>query len=663
MADNNSNNKTEKSTGEKAFSKSEKPEKPDKLKIITWTIVVIFILIFLVQNYLVINQGTTRHEDHHTLRALVYYKLINFNHTQEMRKIKAQPYPPITYLVTMVYFKLFGPSMKVARHSMSFFCIIFLLAMFGIGYELGNHYSGLAVMALAGSSPYLVTISRAYLDSFPQTAFTALAFYLLLKTNKYRNRKYCFLFAGALILSFLTKWSTAFFMIVPVLWFLAPNLTGSKRALRAFGIFALIISPSVFGSLWFFKNLNEGPMVTKWYWYYFFIIVVPSLLLLATARYFHLRWKKEKVLTEKVEAIINFAYVSSVFLILASCWYFWAGISIKSKIDIDAAGLPYGFHSREVFIKTKRSFTFNFFKSMYNLAPILMLVGLVYLYLLYMKRENLYDKLVLPVNVLVPLLVLMPLTSPRILYLISTVIFAAALGGYWVSYTGKAKKIITGFIMVISIISILAWAVIPGDIPMYKDVTSLIEKGTVIRQHTSFPLIFPAILCPEGPGPSYDLSSVITHISTEYVTLFRQKPWINVLTVYHSSDRAFSDTFPFNDPLQCGIMRQGIMVETMQHYMVDPQRQIPLNKPDLNVKSKMQSVNPYSSVQSYLNEPVLNPKARGGNFDYIVIFHDKGMEPTAAIDAVMNYFQAFSRNTGIYDIGQGLKATVISLSQ
>jgi len=425
-------------------------------RILALIFVVAFITFFLIQNCLFIEQETFfSSTDSHFIYALEYYDLIFSGIPANLINFS---YPPIVYLVTAVFFKIMGTSLDSAILSQQVFSLILLLAMFGIGYELGGYLSGAAVMSLAASSPLLVYHSRTYLLDFPQAATFALTLYLLLKSRGFRDRIISILFALALSISLLTKWATAFFIILPILWFLAPNVSRSKRSIVTSIILLLFLLISGLGVISFYIRQNMEKTSADWLKYYFLFIFLPMVLLGGVAWLLEKLWKKgEDYGKSGAGEIINFSYVTSLCIILTGPWYLWTASSMKSKYVID-----------KFFVRNMPE-TFNLILkvlgSAFSFAPLLLFIGLIFIFI---SRKDIYRLLVIPVGIIVSSLIMMYFAIPNDRYLMSLAVLAAALGGYWAARIGKARFILTFILVVISIISISWWFLNPdpSDYPL-----------------------------------------------------------------------------------------------------------------------------------------------------------------------------------------------------
>jgi len=566
---------------------------------------VCFITLFLFQSYLFIKiDDAIIPSDHHIIRALMYYDNIIQNNNNN---ISSFPYPPIVYLVTQVFFIFNGVSIESARFALLFFSIIFLLAMFGIGYEIGGYYSGAAAMALAASSHMILKWSHDYSLDFPQTATTALAFFLLLKSDGYMNRKFTLLFWIVLAFSFLTKWSTAFFMFVPVLWFLIPNLF-SRRSFFAFLAFLIPASISLISFLWFIRGLEDRAAIPGWLKYYFLIAFLPALVCIGIMWALERKWKKdEEYRKTKAFGIVNFAYGASTFVILATPWYFWALGQIKSKFLSDLA-------MKNPMHENLRYLT-NFFTILFNFSPFLLLVGLVFLFIF---RKNLYRRLILPINLIFLFLLLTRLCFSTDRYLLSIIVFAAPLAGFWVCHTRKLKVALTGLIVLISILSILSWILFP--------------RALINNLSSRIPINRPGWIQTErNPHPrKYIFAGPFNLISA-----VSSDQWKDVF-IYESDDSPFGA-----DEIQLEAFKAGKRIHPRFQWSEKGRNWI-------NHQIAWIESGNYHELES-INE--------------ILIIHSRYRSPEYAARAILRLFPGVQYKSKTFDVGEGQRITVIKLGR
>ena len=442
-----------------------------KLLLIT-TFLVFFVLFFLIQNYFFLKQNTKPvYTDGHILRAAKYYDVLTLKNFHDLSMIE---YPPFPYLVTQIFFHSGGFSIESLLISTLLFSLIFLLAMFGIGYELGGSYAGAVVLAIAASSSHILDHSRQYYPDFPQTAVTALAFYFLLKTNFFKDRKFSIIFGITLALSFLSKWSTGFFMIVPVLWYLFPSVINWRKNKTGSLVFLILTLIAAGGTTWYFWNINPGDkLLTKhWFIYYSLFILIPGIISTGIV-YFNEIKNKEYFNDWENTSMNNFTLMSVAFSSLAGLWYFFAGEAIKMKF--------YMLTLDTVVFEGQSDEISSFLQSIFNLFPfwhILAVIGLIMIFI--HRKNNFYRNLLLPVNIIFVTLLMLKITCPGSRYLLSIIIFAAALAGYWIPLTNRFKPVITIIIIFISLVSTISWTMIYLNLPqtLYSGTSKYINIKT-----------------------------------------------------------------------------------------------------------------------------------------------------------------------------------------
>jgi len=445
--------------------KSTPSENPNVLKIgplsidrriIAATFLFLFISAFLYQNNEYIKRDTLfPSTDSHFFRAMEYYDKFILGKGNYLNEVA---FPPATYIISQIYFKIQGPNVESARMSLQIFSVIFLLAMFGVGYELGGYWAGAAVMLLSASSPLALSLSRTYLLDFPQTATFALAFYLLLKTRGYGGRIPCILLGLALTLSFMTKWSTAFFIFVPLVWFLLPQIIRSKKSLLTFALSLAPLLVTSGGIAWFYYHQDMGKRASYWFIFYLGLVLLPMVINAAIMRLLEKRWKDDEDYGKSgIPAIINFAWVTIVFAVTCAPWYLWGAWRIKGKYLGDMRIPRFPVHNYEVIL--------GVLKNMFNFIPILLIVCLIFIFL---RRKDIYRLLVLPVGIIGALLIMMRVGLPQERYMFSLLVFAAALSGYWVGRTGWARQAISFILVLVSVISIFSWMFLPLGTSTYN---------------------------------------------------------------------------------------------------------------------------------------------------------------------------------------------------
>jgi 4-amino-4-deoxy-L-arabinose transferase-like glycosyltransferase len=450
-------------------------------KIAASVILLVFILIFLIQNYYFIKTDKFPQDcDSHYKYSLTYFDILSGVKTPASRFDIY--YPPLVYLITAPFYRLQGATLESARLSLSVYSVIFFLAMFGIGFELGGIYAAFAVMALAVSSPFVLDLSRRYVLGFPNLALVSLAFYLLLKTNYFRHRIYSLLFGLVLAISVLVKWSTLYIMFVPTLWFIFPAVFPavfrSRYSLTTMLILLLSLCYSSMGLYFYFKTLifiypDPNPF---WHYAYLTFILVPALFILIIMSYLEVEWKKEPgeaYSKSGASRIINLAYMGAIFKVVSVPWFLTTASAVSYKYITDIV-----YNSKD-YIATKMAIQF-FYLIMFFLAPVLIAVGL---FLAFKLSKNLYRMMVFPVTLVFLTWFIYKIGFPNIRYMVPLIIFSAPLAGYWFKYLGNFRLPAVILVMSIALYSMLMWTFVnPRDnicFGFVHDVVAPLEKSEI----------------------------------------------------------------------------------------------------------------------------------------------------------------------------------------
>ncbi|MCD4785854.1 MAG: glycosyltransferase family 39 protein [Candidatus Eremiobacteraeota bacterium] len=644
------------------MEKSEPTKNHHKLKIIgiildkrILAVVFLFLFIgaFLTQNYLFIKSDTgPSSTDNHFPNAMNWNDVLFYNSTYDLTKIR---FPPVLYFTTQTFFLLRGVTLESARISLLVFAVIFLLSMFGIGYEYGGYYSGAAVLALSASSPLLMQISRSYLPDFPQTAMTALAFYLLMKCDYFKDRKYSILFGIALSLAFLTKWSTAFFMFIPLLWFVIPCIFKSTKSFFSFLIFMIPASITGGGIILFFKLIRADAQCGLWYLYFILIVFVPAILTFFLLRYLERKnaTKKNTIETkireetdgdrnDEIEAIdktsskkieidgetsrnkdgdiacknknltesgfrqvINIAYMCLIFIVVTMPWYFWVGHHLKrqflSHALVDSRNYAQNF-----------DVIYNMVKGMFNFAPVLMGIGFLFILIC---SGNRYRRFILPVSLVLTALLMVRVGFPEERYVLALIIFEAALAGWWIAHTRWFRPLLAGMMIILSICSMFAWMALPRETP-----------GKTRYQLWKIELNFSG----SPQNDSYDMSELTTWVQPTR----KGNKW--KMIVFRFKELPFDTEY-----FQLKALSRGRRLELIENWE--------------------------EGRIEMMEEQIVQMKAgkiwSTRNIDYIFIFYKSGQSPDEITKKILDILPEKPEETKSFDLGKGYKATGIRMEK
>lgn len=115
-------------------------------------------------------------------------------------------YPPLVPISYTILYFFFRPGLGLELMANTFYLAIALFSIYGIGRKIYNQKAGLLAAFIFSSFLGVISISRKVYAEFNLMCLTALAFYLLLATDYFRNRARSFLLGICLGLLALTKW-------------------------------------------------------------------------------------------------------------------------------------------------------------------------------------------------------------------------------------------------------------------------------------------------------------------------------------------------------------------------------------------------------------------------------------------------------------------------
>jgi 4-amino-4-deoxy-L-arabinose transferase-like glycosyltransferase/CRISPR/Cas system-associated endoribonuclease Cas2 len=228
-----------------------------------------FILLLLVVFYMINNLIILKNDNTPFLwdggdyfyKSLKYYDVFaNLDSNFISRFNEISPYrPPLFLLTSLPFYLVFGKSTDVAVMTNFVYLIILVFSVYAIGKRLHSKETGLLASFIVSSFPILFGLSRSYWLDFPLTAMVSLSFYLLLRTDYFRNRKFSLLFGISTGLGMLTKWTYFVFLAGPFLYFFIASFKEiserDKRVNKPFlnATIAILIGMAV-ASFWYIPN-------------------------------------------------------------------------------------------------------------------------------------------------------------------------------------------------------------------------------------------------------------------------------------------------------------------------------------------------------------------------------------------------------------------------
>ncbi len=149
------------------------------------------------------------------------------------RGLPPSDYPPLSLLVSSLFYWIFGVSRLSALSSQVVFLIPYLFGSWWLGRELGGRGGGVLTLLAAAGNPWVLINLSGYFLELGTAAMVTTAFALLLASRGGRLPGPTLAFGLALGLGMLTKWSFLFFLGPAMLWPLALALVacGGSRLL------------------------------------------------------------------------------------------------------------------------------------------------------------------------------------------------------------------------------------------------------------------------------------------------------------------------------------------------------------------------------------------------------------------------------------------------
>lgn len=420
-----------------------------------WTVIVLFffIALFIWQDvYFVLNNQAPPYGDSqfHLTTARREFRML-FEGGKESRLFYSA-HPPLVYLTTDLLFLITKPSIKAALLSLLIYSLIFVLSVYAIGTELGGKEGGIASALIVLSCHYFLQLSHVYLLDMPQAAFTALAVYLLFKSEMFSDFTYSILFGVALSLIMFVKW-TGIFYLAPalVIIFVYLSYRNLKTALMVIipfiVIIAVIIAYYITGQI----PPGEGRIVEG----RALLIYFPLFLVMLGGAFFLRKKLKDFLpadLTENGMQVLNGITAILLCAVINTPWYVYSQCPIVTKIQgqkTEMAMRASQFQESVMLFNLKTCL--NAYKLVFPLFLIFALIGIIFIFF---KREKRFELALLLFMAFSGVLSLLPSAMLSIPYIITLLAFIAILGGYWVNYTGKFKYVILASIFTYSFISL-----------------------------------------------------------------------------------------------------------------------------------------------------------------------------------------------------------------
>lgn len=204
----------------------------------------------------------------HLVRTLVYNDMLAKVDLRSLFEVLTWSWnrPPLSHLVAVPFYRLFGVSTDVALMRNTVFVAILLLSVYGIGRRFYDTRAGLLGAFIVSTYPILFSTSRMPYVDYSLTAMVALSVYLLVACEGFRRRGSSLLLGLAIGLGILTKWPFVAFAGGPIAY-VAVRSGALRDVITALTTRLEIIPP--WRRLWvspLFHTVAGAGLTLLWYW-------------------------------------------------------------------------------------------------------------------------------------------------------------------------------------------------------------------------------------------------------------------------------------------------------------------------------------------------------------------------------------------------------------
>ena len=167
-------------------------------------------------------------------------------------------YPPLVHNLGLIFSIIFGFSADSAVYSNIVWIMILSYSIYCIAKHYFDRIAAVGAVIIIFSMPIIIGQMREFQVDFPLLSIFALSFWMLIKSDNFKNSRFSFLFGLVFGLGMMVKWSYAFFGLplagvyaILALW----HSKEEKRAVLKNILFAAIGALLVCG-LWYYRNLS-----------------------------------------------------------------------------------------------------------------------------------------------------------------------------------------------------------------------------------------------------------------------------------------------------------------------------------------------------------------------------------------------------------------------
>lgn len=432
-------------------------------------------------------------------------------------------HPPLTQLVSGVFFRVLGLSHRSALGSLWIFCLVFLLSVYGLGFHLGGKIGGLAVLLLTASHPEFVHYGRQYFIDLPAAATALLALYVLLRTDGFRRKGPSLLFGLCLGLAMLTKWTNLVFVAPPLLVLL---VAGCRRSARGLGILSVgfAISLALLYGYYLCGTNPSGRGVVGLHYLVYLVVCAGGV---AAALLMH---RRVASVGEQADSAMLRACNGTAALFLAQ--------ALAYPVYLFQAAPVVMHFMRQGDLVHNDTFLGLLTTNIYSLAGsfsgglLLLLAGLVFA-LRFVRGRRLWDMGLLGLSMVVGLLATSHSCPAFFRYLLVNMGLLAVVGGFWLGRSGRFG--VVGLVALGAYFALPASAYFWGapDLPLHDENRNVRSVRQLWQDFDLRPRRVP----PPIPG-SYHLEEMMETIQGDFRRRFEGRPQVPLVL-----ESVFTDNF------------------------------------------------------------------------------------------------------------------------
>ncbi len=172
-------------------------------------------------------------------------------------------YPPFYHSIVAGVYALFGRTVDAAEWANLPAIALLFASTYAIGRTLLKPLAAVSAAILVNFYPMLLWLSRETLIDYWLTSMVAAAMWILLRTEEFSSRRDSIAFGIVCGLGMLTKWTFAFFLLLPALWFARKNLKNAAIAASIAGAIAAYWYIPAGRSLLVLLNVNSAQSINE----------------------------------------------------------------------------------------------------------------------------------------------------------------------------------------------------------------------------------------------------------------------------------------------------------------------------------------------------------------------------------------------------------------